>query len=55
MSHTRYVTEKKQAATTATGKTYTYVCACGKTVSQMASSRHYRKCEAARAAARAES
>lgn len=30
--------------TSATGKTYTYVCVCGKTLSQMASGRHYRKC-----------
>lgn len=39
--------------TTASGKTYTYVCPCGKTVSQMASGRHYRKCEPAQAAERA--
>ncbi len=38
--------------TTASGKTYTYVCACGKTVSAMASGRHYRKCEQAQAEAR---
>jgi hypothetical protein len=38
--------------TTKSGKTRTYVCECGKTVSTMASSRHYRQCPAAQAAAK---